>query len=221
MTRRPTRGAPPAEPLRNGAPARSETVGLYKVTRTSRPATIEELLKPDDPLFRVQDWLENIGRSIAALLKEPKKYSEAVIANARECSVRLTMLHSLMREIEQGHSCTLQTVAAAIERSAALAEEWQRLLVNASLEQPVKAHEAITRTGKSNLRIGNAEREREADEAALVAFRQWRDHPSRHAETKRYSPEEQLKKYRRTARPRPSKRASERLGRLLRSGTLK
>jgi len=207
--------------MKRRPPPRDEQIGLYKVTTTRRPATLEELLRRDEPLPRVRDWLEQLGRSIAAIRADRKPYSDAVRANAENCSLALTKLHALMREVEQGATCDLGTIALAIERSAELCEEWQRLLVNFALEHPVKAHAAISQTGKKNTAAHNAALSRAADERALKTFQAWRDHPSRRTEMLRYSPAEQLHKYRTVARPRPPRSARDRLGRLLREGKIK
>ncbi len=147
----------------------TEQVGLYSVTTTKRAATIEELLKLDDPLPRVRDWIAQVGRSIDAIRKDRKTYSDAVRTNAEQCSGAAAKLHALIGEVERGGPCDLRTVALAIERSADLAEEWQRLLVNAALEKPVKAHQRISDASRKN----NEERARESKERVLTQFAAW------------------------------------------------
>ena len=198
---------------------RTETIGLYRVTTTSRPATIEELLKPDEPLPRVREWLETIGRSIAAIRRSRKQYTAPVRTNAEQCSTALTKLDALMRGIEKGSACDLRTVALAIERSADLAEQWQRLIVNAGLEVPVKKHAASSRTGKGNLEDQNAKRQRDADAAVSQAFLRWRTDPCRQDALRQFTLEQQLRKYR--AIVRLPKRTRDRLGHLLRDDKLK
>ena len=156
---------------------RTETVGLYNITTTSRPATLEELIKRDEPLPRVREWLEAIGRAIEAIRRAPNKYAAAVLTNAQECSGALTKLHALIREIERGSACDLGTVALAIERSADLAEEWQRLLANAALEKPVKAHQRVSDASRKN----NEERARESKQRMLATFATWCNAPNRKA----------------------------------------
>jgi len=209
--------------MKRRPPPRDEQIGLYKVTTTRRPATLEELLRRDEPLPRVRDWLEQLGRSIAAIRANRKTYSDAVRANAENCSLALTALHALLQEIDRGALCDIGTVALAIERSADLAEEWQRLLVNFALEHPVKAHAAISQTGKKNTAAHNAALSRAADEQALKAFQAWRNHPSRSTEMARYSIEVQLRKFRTVSAQskKPPKRVRDRLGRLLREGKIK
>ena len=194
---------------------RTETVGLYNITTTARPATIEELLKPDEPLPRVREWLERIGHSIDAIRRAPHEYAVPIRTNAERCSVALTKLHALIREIERGSACDLGTVALAIERSADLAEEWQQLLVNAALEKPVKAHQRVSDASRTN----NEERARKSKMRVLTQFVVWCNNQNRQVALAGMPAAERARKYLRVRRL--SDRDKRQFRAMLRAGEIK
>ena len=194
---------------------RSQQVGLYEVTTTSRPATGEELLKADDPLPRVREWLSAIGTAIVEIRRQPKKYSEAVRVNAEECSVALAKLHALMLEIEHGARVDLGTVAAAIERGADLATQWEQLRVNAVLEKPVKAQRRIGDAGRRN----NQDRELQAQERVRREFDEWCRSQRNAADLAALSAADRLHKY--FKKNRLPDRTKRRLRAMLRAGKIK
>jgi hypothetical protein len=208
---------------------RTETtsVGLYKVTRTSEPLTIpdlanrlsrgETIVLHDEPLPRVAEWLNNILANIHAIRSDSKQPA-SVKASAERCSIPATRLLQLLNHMRSGGTHTADFVAQAIEIAAELADEWQSLQVNATLEQPVTKYRKISAAGTRNIdRAKNELRRTEANDTARQAFKGWRIN-SNLAGISDLTLEDQLKKF--ISVRKPKRRMRERLNALLKDHRL-
>lgn len=76
-------------------------------------------------------------------------------------------------------------------------------------------------TGCANTGKQNADRRARADQGALAKFSSWQNAPCRISEASRYSQVEQLKKYLKVGRPKPTDREVRRLRAMLQDGRIK
>jgi len=112
-----------------------------------------------------------------------------------------------------------QFVGQAIEISAELADEWQSLRVNATLEKPVSRYRSSTEAALANTAKNNDKMKADADQKAVAAFDKWKDSPSRSRSLTALTRAEQVKKFLKVGKP--PDRMARRLRMMLNDGRIK
>jgi len=203
-------------------------VGLYTITRTSEPIDIANLARDlapgesatmvDEPLSRVKEWLNNIAANVAAI-RSDNNQTESVKLFAERCSIPATRLLQLLNQMGPDSIHTAQFVGQAIEISAELADEWQSLKVNATLEKPVSRYRSSTEAALANTAKNNDKKKADAEQKAVAVFDKWKDNPSRRESLNVLTRPEQVKKFLKVGRP--ADRVARRLRAMLKDGRIK